>query len=60
MSVPLHWNDDGMPIGVHFLASVGDDATLSRLAAGELERAPPWNRRVPPIQTGPRPTATRT
>ncbi len=33
MSVPLHWNDDGMPIGVHFLASFGDEATLFRLAA---------------------------
>ena len=48
MTMPLHWNDDGVPIGVHFLASFGDEATLFRLAA-QIERAQPWNRRVPPI-----------
>ncbi len=58
MSVPLHWNDDGVPIGVHFLASFGDEATLLRLAA-QLERAQPWNRQLPPIHATRR-TATGT
>jgi len=47
MSVPLHWNDAGLPIGMHFVARLGDDATLFRLA-GQLERARPWfERRAP-------------
>jgi amidase len=41
MSVPLHWNAAGLPIGVHFLGRFGDDATLFRLAA-QLEQARPW------------------
>ena len=41
MSVPLWWNDDGLPVGVHFLGRFGDEATLIRLAA-QLEAAQPW------------------
>jgi amidase len=48
MSVPLWWNDDGLPVGVHFAARFGDDATLFRLA-GQLERARPWAKRRPPV-----------
>ena len=38
MSLPLWWNDDGLPIGVHFLGRFGGEATLIRLAA-QLEAA---------------------
>ena len=48
MSVPLYWNDEAMPIGVHFLAPFGDEATLLRLAA-QLEAAQPWRDHRPPI-----------
>ncbi len=48
MSVPLYWNEDGLPIGVHFLARFGDEATLFRLAA-QLEAARPWGNRRPKI-----------
>lgn len=48
MSVPLYWNDQGLPIGVMFTAPLGRDATLFRLA-GELEKARPWARRRPPV-----------
>ncbi|MBI2368922.1 MAG: hypothetical protein HYV08_01515, partial [Deltaproteobacteria bacterium] len=33
MSVPLYWNAQGLPIGTHFVARFGDEATLFRLAA---------------------------
>jgi amidase len=48
MSVPLDWNEDGLPIGVHFLGRFGDEATLLRLAA-QLEEAQPWTQRLPQI-----------
>jgi amidase len=47
MSVPLHWNAGGLPIGMQFVGRFGDDATLLRLA-GQLERAQPWFERRPP------------
>jgi amidase len=46
MSVPLHSDGDGLPIGVDFLARFGDEATLIRLA-GQLEQARPWAHRRP-------------
>jgi amidase len=48
MSVPLWWNGDGLPIGVHVLGRFGDEATLVRLAA-QFEAARPWADRTPPI-----------
>jgi amidase len=48
MSVPLHWNDKGLPIGMHFVGRYGDEATLFRLA-GQLEQAKPWFDRQPKV-----------
>jgi len=48
MSVPLWWNDDGLPVGAHFLGRFGDEATLFRLAA-QLEAAQPWAGRRPAV-----------
>lgn len=48
MSVPLHWNAAGLPIGLQFAARFGDEATLFRLAA-QLEQARPWADRLPPV-----------
>jgi amidase len=50
MSVPLFWNDDGLPIGIQFMGRYGDEATLFRLA-GQPEKAQPWFDRKPDIST---------
>ncbi|MCB9118982.1 MAG: amidase [Caldilineaceae bacterium] len=46
MSVPLHWTDAGLPVGMHFAGRFGDEATLFRLA-GQLEQERPWAGRAP-------------
>jgi amidase len=46
MSVPLHWTEDDLPVGVHFFGRFGDEATLFRLAA-QLEKEKPWANRRP-------------
>lgn len=47
VSLPLYQSRDGLPIGVHFAARFGDEATLFRLASA-LEAALPWRDRRPP------------
>ncbi|MCW7753149.1 amidase family protein [Desulfobotulus sp. H1] len=46
ISLPLHWTDEGLPLGMLFTAAMGRDATLFSLA-GQLERAAPWADRRP-------------
>ena len=48
MSVPLYWTEDNLPLGSQFIAPVGGEGLLLRLA-GQLERARPWWHRVPEI-----------
>jgi amidase len=48
MSVPLAWNDAGLPLGMMFAAKFGDEATLFRLA-GQLEQVRPWKDKRPPV-----------
>ena len=48
ISLPLAWNDDGLPIGVQFVAAFGREDVLVRLA-GALETAVGWPDRIPPV-----------
>ena len=48
MTVPLAWSKAGLPIGMQFVARMGDEATLFRLA-GQLEKARPWFDRIAPL-----------
>ncbi len=48
MSLPLHWSDDGLPIGVQLIGRPFAEATLVRLGA-QLEQARPWADRRPPV-----------
>jgi amidase len=50
ISLPLHWNGEGLPIGVQFVGRLGDEETLLSLA-GQLEQAVPWADRRPPVST---------
>jgi amidase len=48
MSVPLYWNDAGLPIGIQLVAPYGREDVLLRVAA-QLEAAHPWADRVPGV-----------
>jgi amidase len=48
MTVPLHVNQAGLPVGTMFTARFGEEAMLYRLAR-ELEVARPWAHRRPPV-----------
>jgi amidase len=48
VSLPLHWNDDGLPVGVQLTAGPWQDGALIALAA-QLEQARPWAARRPPL-----------
>jgi amidase len=48
ISLPLFWNDDGLPIGTHLVAGYGREDQLLAVAA-QLEAAQPWRDRIPPV-----------
>ena len=41
INLPLHWNGEGLPVGVQFVGRFGDELGLLRLAA-QIEQAAPW------------------
>lgn len=44
ISVPVHWTEAGLPLGVQLVGPLASDALLLRLAA-QLEEAQPWAHR---------------
>jgi len=48
VSLPLHWSDAGLPIGVQLVGAPWQEASLISLAA-QLEQASPWAGRTPPV-----------
>jgi amidase len=48
ISLPLHWSEAGLPIGVQFVAPLGKEGRLIRLAS-QLEVARPWSSRRAPL-----------
>jgi amidase len=48
VSIPLHWNAEGLPIGIMLAGRVGDEATLISLS-GQVEAARPWRDRHPAL-----------
>lgn len=48
ISLPLYWNEAGLPIGVQLVAAYGREDVLVRIAS-QLEQAQPWKDRVPPV-----------
>ncbi len=48
MSLPLHWSEEGLPIGVQVIGPPAGEGLLLRLAA-QLEVARPWGNSRPPI-----------
>jgi amidase len=48
LSLPLHWNAQGLPIGAHLVAAYGCEDVLIRVGA-QLEEVRPWSHRRPPV-----------
>jgi amidase len=48
ISLPLHWNAEGLPIGVQLVAAYGAEDVLIRVAA-QVELAHPWAGRRPAV-----------
>jgi amidase len=48
ISLPLHWSEEGLPVGVQLGAAYAREDVLIRLAS-QLEQAKPWSGRIPPV-----------
>lgn len=48
MTMPLHWTEEGLPVGIQFAARYGNEGLLFELAH-QLEAANPWAHRIPDL-----------
>ena len=48
ISLPLFWNEAGLPIGIQLVAETGREDLLFQLS-GQLEAARPWSQRRPGV-----------
>lgn len=48
ISLPLNWNEAGLPVGTQLVAAYGREDVLIRIAS-QLEEARPWKDHVPPV-----------
>ena len=48
ISLPLHWSDAGLPIGIQLVAAYGREDILFRVAS-QLEQAKPWAGKWPAV-----------
>ncbi|MGP0071663.1 MAG: amidase [Bryobacteraceae bacterium] len=48
ISLPLHWSEENLPVGVQLGAAYAREDVLIRLAS-QLEQAKPWSGRTPPV-----------
>ena len=48
ISLPLHWSDAGLPVGVHLMSAYGREDVLLSVAA-QLEQAQPWIDKLPAV-----------
>jgi len=48
VSLPLHWTQGGLPVGVQLVAATGREDLLLRVAS-QLEQAAPWAQSRPPV-----------
>ncbi len=51
ISLPLHWSEEGLPMGVQLVSAPAREDVLLRVAA-QLEAAHPWADRRPPVWSG--------
>jgi len=49
ISLPLHWNAAGLPIGVQLVSAFGREDLLVQVAA-QLEQAKPWKDKWPEVR----------
>jgi amidase len=50
VSLPLHWSDGGLPVGVQVVGGPWQESLLVRIAS-QLEEASPWSPRRPPLSS---------
>ena len=50
ISLPLHWSEAGLPVGVQFVGGPSQDGLLIQIAS-QLEEASPWSGRRAPLSS---------